>query len=126
MPFLFTQGIVDELNDATRNGWWRKGIEMLPAAFTKGRKYRLTVLWTTQQVQDTPREAFNQTDSIFSFRLVGTGVERLRERGYLRGMPDGTLEGLPGVTALPDERGTFVLLVRGAEWDRAFYRLALT
>ena len=25
-----------------------------------------------------------------------------------------------------EARGTFVLLVRGAEWDRAFYRLALT
>lgn len=117
--------VVDELNDAAKGGWWRKGVERLPAAFTKGRKYGLSVLWTTQQVQDVPREAFNQTSAIACFKLVGLGVDRLRERGYLAGMPDGTLEALPGQDAPASERGRFVLLVRGQSWDGRFYRLSV-
>jgi energy-coupling factor transporter ATP-binding protein EcfA2 len=117
--------VVDELNDAAKGGWWRKGVERLPAAFTKGRKYGLSVVWTTQQVQDVPREAFNQTSAIACFKLVGLGVERLRERGYLAGMPDGTLEGLPGQDAPASARGVFVLLVRGQSWDGRFYRLSV-
>jgi hypothetical protein len=117
--------VIDELNDACRGGYWRKGVEMLPSVYTKGRKYGLSVIWTTQQVQDAPREVFNQTTVIACFRLVGLGVERLRERGYLEGMPDGTLESLPGLDAPADEVGTFVLLWRGRPWDGRFYRLSL-
>jgi hypothetical protein len=115
--------VIDELNDCCRGGWWRKGVTMVPAAFTKGRKYGLSVVWTTQQVQDAPREPFNQTTAIACFRLVGLGVERLSERGYLEGMPEGTLEGLPGMDAPSTEVGTFVLLWRGRPWDGKFYRL---
>lgn len=117
--------VVDELNDACRGGYWRKHVTMLPSAFTKGRKYGLSVVWTTQQVQDTPREVFNQTSAIACFRLVGLGVDRLRERGYLEGMPDGTLESLPGLDAPAATKGTFVLLVRGRAWDGRFYRLPI-
>jgi hypothetical protein len=115
--------VVDELNDATRGGWWRKGVEMLPAGFTKGRKHGLSIAWTTQQVQDIPREAFNQTDAVACFKLVGLGVERLRERGYLRGCPEGLLESLPGIESPPDQRGAFVLLERGRAWDGHVFRL---
>lgn len=117
--------VIDELNDAVKNSVWRKGVELLPRALTKGRKYRLSVFWTTQQIQDCPREAFNQTDSLFCFRLVGTGLDRLDERGYLHGIDRSIIEGLPGFNAPDDVRGQFVLLRRGAAWDGRIYRLTL-
>lgn len=117
--------VIDELNDAVKNSTWKKGVELVPRALTKGRKYSLSVFWTTQQVQDCPREAFNETDYIFCFRLVGTGLDRLEERGYLRGIDRTVIEGLPGFDAPPDLLGQFVLLRRGAAWDGRIYRLTL-
>jgi hypothetical protein len=115
--------VVDELADAARGAFWRRGVERLPAAFTKGRKYGISVAWSAQQIQDVPREAFNQSDAIAVFKLVGLGLDRLAERGYLRGIDRSEIETLPGIDADPQDRGIFVLLERGRDWDRRFYRV---
>jgi hypothetical protein len=117
--------VTDELNDAARNRCWLKGVVMLPAAYTKGRKHGLSGFWTTQRVQDCLGEVFDQSDYIAVFRLVGLGLDRLEERGYLRGIDRSVIERLPGFDAPEELRGQFVLLRRGLPWDGRIYRLRL-
>lgn len=113
---------VDELKWAAKNGWWRKDVVWLPQCCTEGRKHQVGIVWASQCPQDAPREAFAECDPLVTFRLAGNEVERLGERGYLRGVPDLTLEELPGDRSPPSERGRCLLLRRGQAWDRKFYR----
>lgn len=113
---------VDELKWAAKNGWWRKGVHWLPQSCSEGRKHHVGVLWGSQSPQDAPREAFEECDPLVVFRLAGLGLDRLRDRGYLVGIPDLTIERLPGDDSPPDERGRCLILRRGRPWNRKFYR----
>lgn len=114
--------VVDELKWAARGGWWRRGVSFLPQTCSEGRKHGIGILWGSQSPQDAPREAIEEAGTIVVFRLAGLGVRCLRDRNYLAGMPDGTLEALPGEEAPPEKRGACVVLRRGQPWDGRLYR----
>lgn len=113
---------VDELKWAARGGWWRKGTRWLPQSCSEGRKHSVGILWASQSPQDAPREAFEEAGIVICYRLAGLGLDRLEERCYLRGVDRSVIEGLPGDSAPPSDRGRCVLLRRGESWDGSFYR----
>ena len=117
-----TLQVVDELKWAARGGWWRKGIKWLPQSCSEGRKHGVGILWASQSPQDAPREAFEEASIVICYRLAGLGLNRLEERGYLRGIDREIVEGLPGDRVSPAERGRCVILRRGEAWDGRFYR----
>jgi hypothetical protein len=114
--------VLDELEAGCIAGQWRRGVSWIPRTFGQGRARGISCLWGTQSPQKVPLEAFEQSDEIWCWRLAGLGVRCLKERGYLEGVPAGTLEGLPGIDAPPARRGAFVRLLRGRAWDRRVYR----
>jgi hypothetical protein len=114
--------VVDELKWAAKNGWWQKGARWLPQICSEGRKHDVGILWGSQSPQDAPREAIEEAGLLVVFRLAGLGVRCLRDRDYLLGMPDGTLEALPGEESPPAERGRCVIIRRGRPWDGRFHR----
>jgi len=114
--------VVDELKWAARGGWWRKGVSWLPQTCSEGRKHGVGILWGSQSPQDAPREAIEEAGVIVVFRMAGLGVRCLEDRNYLVGMPEGTLEALPGEESPPVDRGRCVILRRGRPWDGRFYR----
>jgi hypothetical protein len=114
--------VVDELKWCARASWWKRGTKYLPQICSEGRKHDVGILWGTQSPQDAPREAIEEAGILVVFRLAGLGVRCLRDRDYLLGMPDGTLESLPGEESPPSERGRCVILRRGHSWDGRFHR----
>lgn len=106
----------------TKNAQWRRGVEWLPKSFTMGRSVGIANLWGAQSPQDVPKDCFEQSSSILTFRLAGLGLQRLRERDYLTGGADLVVPKLPGPPMPPNERGEFVLLMRGKQWDRYRYK----
>lgn len=114
--------VVDELKWCARAAWWKKGVRWLPQVCSEGRKHDVGILWGSQSPQDAPREAIEEAGVLVVFRLAGLGVRCLRDRDYLGGMPDGTLESLPGEESPPDARGKCVILRRGRAWDGRFHR----
>lgn len=116
---------VDELKWAARGGWWRKGVKWLPQSCSEGRKHGVGILWASQSPQDAPREAFEEASLLVCYRLAGLGLDRLEERGYLRGLDREVIEGLPGDRVSPSERGRCVILRRGEVWDGKIYRFAV-
>jgi len=114
--------VVDELKWAARAGCWRNRARWLPQTCTEGRKHGVGILWGVQFAQDAPREAIEEAGLLVVFRQAGLAVECLARRGYLEGMPDGTLQGLPGEEVPPSERGRCVILRRGRAWDGRFHR----
>jgi hypothetical protein len=116
--------VYDELDKAANMAMWKRGdASTVRWAFTKGRSSGASSLWGTQETQAVPREAFNQSSSILAFRMVGTPLRLLGERGYLEG---GTVKEvisrLPGDELPRNQRGYFVLLRRGRPWDGKVYR----
>lgn len=118
-----TLQVHDELEEACKVGQWKRGVVQIPRTFTRGRALGLSVMWGTQSPQGVPREAFEQSDHVLCFRIGGMGLDLLRRRGYLEGVPAGLIESLPGPDVPPRERGLFVLLTRGRPWDGRTYRL---
>jgi hypothetical protein len=90
--------------------------------FAEGRVHGLSQLWGTQDLTDVPITVVAQSSSIWTFKTAGTGLEILRRRGYLLGVPDGVIENLPDDDNPPDERGDFVRLRAGKRWDSKLYR----
>lgn len=117
--------VVDELKWAARNGWWRKDVKWLPQCCSEGRKHGVGILWASQSPQDAPREAFEEAGVVICYRLAGLGLDRLEERGYLRGLDRALVEDLPGDDSPPSERGRCVILRRGRPWDGKFYRFTI-
>lgn len=105
-----------------KNSQWRKGVKFVPQSFTMGRSPGVADIWGAQAPQDVPNEVFNQSSAIFTFRLAGTGLARLKERGYLVGGAEEVIPRLAGPPRPPKERGEFVLLRRGLPWDRKIYK----
>jgi hypothetical protein len=114
----------DELKWLARGGWWRKGVKWVPQTCTEGRKHDCGLLWAAQSPQDAPRESFEESSFLVVGHLAGLGVRCLRDREYLLGMPDGTLESLPDDQTAPSERGRCVILRRSKPWNGKFYRFA--
>lgn len=117
--------VVDELKWAAKNGWWRKDVKWLPQCCSEGRKHGVGILWASQSPQDAPREAFEEAGVVICYRLAGLGLDRLEERGYLRGLDRSLVEDLPGDDSAPSDRGRCVILRRGRPWGGKFYRFAI-
>jgi len=127
--------VYDELDKACNHGQWRRGDKKSTIlwAFRRGGSSGAASLWGTQETQEVPAAAFNQSSVIFSFRMQGAPLRLLKERGYLEA-PAGTVGGkarvtvekmiptLPGDELPPKERGYFVALRRGRPWDGEIYR----
>jgi energy-coupling factor transporter ATP-binding protein EcfA2 len=105
-----------------KNSQWRAGVKWVPQSFTMGRSPGVADVWGAQAPQDVPNEVFNQSSSILTFRLAGTGLARLKERGYLVGGAEEVIPRLAGPPRPPAERGEFVHLRRGLPWDRKIYK----
>lgn len=116
---------VDELKWAARGGWWKRGVKWLPQSCSEGRKHGVGIVWASQSPQDAPREAFEQASLVICYRLAGMGLDRLEERNYLLGMDRAVVEGLPGDSVSPSERGRCVILRRGEHWDGKFYKFTI-
>lgn len=105
---------------------WRSGITYVPRSFTKGRVVGIGDLWAAQSPQEVPLDPFEQSNAILTFKLAGLGLERLGERNYLEGGAEAVIPRLPGMETPPERRGLFVVLRRGAPWDRKIYRWRVT
>lgn len=123
--------VFDETNrdDLVKNAQWRAGIKWLPRNFTKGRAVGIADVCGMQAPQDAPRELW-QADSILCGKTGGLALDRLEEKDYLRqpaNLPRDHLRrvilGLHAMDAPPPQRGDFVLLRKGREWDGRVYKL---
>lgn len=119
--------VFDELiagrEELTKNTQWRKGVTWVPRNFAMGRSPGVADIWGAQDPVDVPNVVFNQSSAIFTFRLAGTGLQKLRERNYLVGGDvDEVIQGLPGPPMPPDQRGPFVMLRRGLPWNGKIYK----
>lgn len=118
--------VYDELiagrEELCKNQQWRKGVTWVPRSFTMGRSPGIADIWGAQEPADVPREVFNQSSAICTFRLAGTGLQRLQERGYLEGGAELVVPRLPGPPLPPGQRGEFVLLRRGQPWNGKIYK----
>ncbi len=115
--------VYDELDRAAAFGQWKAGKEsQIGWAFGKGRSAGAASLWGTQETQQVPAEAFNQSSCLLVFRMMGNPVRLLKERGYCEGGAEKIIPRLPGDELPPKQRGYFVLLRRGRPWDGRIYR----
>jgi energy-coupling factor transporter ATP-binding protein EcfA2 len=118
--------VYDELiagrEELCKNSQWRAGVTYVPRSFTMGRSPGVADIWGAQAPQDVPNEVFNQSSAIFTFRLAGTGLQRLKERDYLAGGAGDVIPRLAGPPRPPAERGEFVLLRRGQPWNGHVYK----
>jgi hypothetical protein len=114
--------VTDELAESCTGGQWRRGVERIPAAFTMGRKIRLSVLWGAQYPQQVPQAAFDQSQYLLVFRLSGAPLSLLQRRGYIDARVSEVIRRLPGPEAPPKSRGGFVAIQRGAPWDGQVHR----
>jgi hypothetical protein len=112
----------DELKEACAGGQWKSGSLWLPRSFSQGREVGLSQLWGTQDTQEVPAEAFNQSSSLLCFKIAGNGLRLLRSRDYISGGVDDVIARLPGDDVEPAARGAFVLLRRGKPWNGKTYR----
>jgi energy-coupling factor transporter ATP-binding protein EcfA2 len=117
--------VYDELDKACNGGQWRVGDKKSAIlwALRRGRSSGAATLWGTQETQSVPAAAFNQSSSIFCFRLVGAPLRLLDARGYLEGgQVADVIPTLPGDELDKAKRGYFVHLRRGRPWDGKIYR----
>ncbi len=105
-----------------KNSTWRRGVKYVPMGFTMGRSPGVANIWGAQLPQDVPREVFDCSSAIFTFRLAGLGLQRLKERDYLAGGAGDVIPRLPGPPLPPSQRGVFVLLRRGQPWNGKLYK----
>lgn len=119
-----TLGLYDELAAAANGGQWAAGdASNLAWCFERGRASGVSVAWGTQETESVPRQAFNQSEVIYAFRMMGNPVRLLKKRGYLEGGAEKVLPRLAGPPLPPPQRGTFLVLRRGQPWDRQIYKL---
>jgi hypothetical protein len=115
--------VYDELDKAANMAMWKRGdASTVRWAFIKGRSSGAASLWGTQETQAVPREAFNQSSCLIVFRMVGNPLRLLKERGYLEGGVGDVIPSLPGDELPRNQRGYFVLLLRGRPWNQRIYR----
>jgi hypothetical protein len=107
---------------AARAGQWRRGFEWLPKSFVQGRSHGLAQVWCTTMLQSVPIEAAEQSSELWTFKAAGLGLRLLDDRNYTVGVPPGTVENLAGYPLPPEQRGEFLRLVNGVQWDRRVYK----
>jgi hypothetical protein len=119
-----TLTVHDELNreEIVKNMCWRAGVKWIPRSFAKGRAVGAGNCWGSQSPQDAPIAVFEQSNAILCLRLAGMGLAKLRERGYCAGGAELVIPRLHGMESPPAERGDFVLLQRGQDWNRKIYK----
>lgn len=105
------------------NCQWRSGVEYVPKSFTKGRAAGVADLWGAQSPSEVPIDPFEQSTKIATFKLGGLGLAKLRERNYVRGHVQEQIGRLHAMEVPPPERGDFVVLERGQEWNGKTYKL---
>ena len=105
-----------------KNQQWRSGVKWVPQSFTMGRSPGVGDIWGAQDPVEVPTPVFNQSSAIFTFRLAGTGLQKLKERNYLDGGAADVIPRLPGPPLPPSQRGVFVLLRRGQPWNGKTYK----
>lgn len=116
--------VYDELDLACNGGQWNRGDKKstIRWAFRRGGSQGASSLWGTQETQEVPAAAFNQSSMILCFRMIGAPLRLLKERGYLEGGAADVIPTLPGDELPPAQRGYFVALRRGRPWDGKIYR----
>jgi hypothetical protein len=117
--------VYDELDRAATAGQWKAGRDSYIAwALGKGRSAGAASLWGTQLTEKVPAEAFDCSSAILCFRMVGNPVRLLKQRGYCEGGADKIIARLPGDELPKQQRGYFVLLLRGRPWNGRVYRFS--
>ena len=109
--------------DLVKNRNWRKGVTYVPRSFTKGRAVGVADAWAAQSPSEVPIDPWEQSNGIISLKLDGLGLEKLRERNYLRGGADVVIPRLHAMEVPPPQRGDFVVLRRGQDWNGKIYKL---
>ncbi len=119
-----TVGVYDELGKAADGGQWLAGkTSRISWAFGKGRDADVASFWGDQETEGVPRQAFNQSSSLFVFRMRGNPLRLLKKRGYLEGgNVEEVIPRLHGEPLPPAQRGTFVHLRRSQPWDGVIYK----
>lgn len=105
-----------------KNQQWRKGVTWVPRGFTLGRTPGISHIWGAQLVQDVPKEPFDESSTIFSFKLAGLGLATLKRRDFLSGGAEEIVPQLAGPPLPPSERGEFVALHGGVPWNQEIYK----
>lgn len=122
-PSIPSLGVYDELDRACDHGQFKRSKNSaIRWVFKQGGSAGCSAIWGTQETQDIPAPIFNQSTLILCFKMLGAPVRLLRERNYLLGGVEETIGRLPGAEVPPDERGAFVVLRRGQEWDGKVWR----
>lgn len=103
-------------------GNWKSGIEWVPRTLEKGRSVGISIMWGAQFPQQICIDFFETTDVLFVFKLSGSGLSKLVERGYCSNGVELVIPTLKGYPLPLEERGEFVVLQRGAPWDGKIYR----
>ncbi len=122
-PSIPSLGVYDELDRACEGGQMKRfKNSAIRWVFKQGGSAGCSAVWGTQETQDIPAPIFNQSTMILCFKMLGAPVRLLRERNYLLGGVEEMIGRLPGAEVPPGERGKFVCLRRGAEWDQKVYK----
>jgi len=104
------------------NRQWRKGVECMPFAFSKGREVGLGNVSGLQGHDDLPDEPIDNCTTVLHFKADGDGLAKLKTNKLLRGGVEPVIPSLHGMEVEPRMRGDFVRLVRGRDWDRKIYK----
>jgi hypothetical protein len=109
-------------SSVVKNRQWRKGVSYIPDAYTKGREVGLGNLWGSQGWDDMPDEPCSQCVTVLHFKTDGDGLAKLRENKLLRGGAEAMIPRLHAMESPPAQRGDFVCLVRGRDWNGRVYK----
>lgn len=101
---------------------WRSGVRWLPKTYKQGRELGVGSLAAAQQPIDVPVIVWSQSTSIPCFKLDGMGVEVLRRRGLLSNGVEKVIPRLHGLESPKAQRGDFVVLQPGQQWDGRVYK----
>lgn len=116
--------VFDEAAELAQGAGFHPGAHCVKRLFTAGRSDRISVMWGTQRPQDVQGAMLSETAFVFAWKVTGHALKNLRNKDFLSGVGvEETLAALPGNMVPPKERGAFLLLSAGMDWDKRVYRL---